>query len=397
MKKFFTSKNFKRAVNVAGLLLTAYFIISGHVETGVVFAITFGSTSAPSNYTEYLDSLFTQSIVVSRKVITDNIAATNAFLNKLKASDFYESCDGGEYIKEPLMYALAPMDSYDGYDELSTLTTDGVTAALYEWRQLASPISYSMKEVIQNRNGMTNLVTTRINQSMLGMEEGWSNMFFQGSGAGALATAKVSSLNGSSGISPIGNLVHYTPSASVVVGNINQSTSSWWRNKTGDSAATTYEGFLQEVDHAYNSAALGSGGPPDLMITDQITYELIVHAYFAKYRVGLSDGPPDFPFECKKFKKAILVMEDKVPDAYNGAVTAATNGTIYFLNTKFFRVRYDPERDWSMLKDENGKSFAKPITGDSRLGHMAWMGNVTCNNRRKQSVLGKIARTLIAP
>ena len=67
-----------------------------------------------------------------------------------------------------------------------------------------------------------------------------------------------------------------------------------------------------------------------------------------------------------------------------------------FLNTQFFKLRYHPDRDWAMLEDENGKTFAKPINGDSRTGHIAWMGNTSCNNRRKQGVLGKIARTLTA-
>jgi hypothetical protein len=46
-----------------------------------------------------------------------------------------------------------------------------------------------------------------------------------------------------------------------------------------------------------------------------------------------------------------------------------------------------------MLKDENGNTFAKPINGDSRVGHVGWMGNVTINNRRKHGVIGNLART----
>lgn len=386
-----------KITSALGFIYSLYLVLHGH-SSGVLFAaLTFGNTGAPSNFTEYLDSLFTQSIELSRKTITDNIGATNAFLYKILGSDFYESAPGGEFIKEPLMYGLAPMDSYDGYDELSTVPTDGITAALYEWRQLASPISYNMREVFQNKTGANNLVTTRIQQAELGIQEGWSQHLNFGAGDGALATPYVSLANGSSSIEPLAKLVAFDPTANVTVGNINQNTSSWWRNKTQTSAATTYEGFMLEVDHIYNSCALGTGGAPDLMVCDQTTYELIVHAYFAKYRVTMSDAPPDFPFEAKKFKKAYLCMEDKVPDVYSNLKSAATYGSLYVLNTKFFRVRYDEERDWTMLKDENGKTFAKPINGDSRVGHMAWMGNVTVNNRRKQGVLGKIARTLIAP
>jgi hypothetical protein len=384
-----------KILNGFGVLGIIYLALHGkHSALPLILGITFGNTSAPSNFTEYLDSVFASSLQLYRKKLTDNIAATNAFLYKLLDSDFYESAEGGKYIEEGLMYGLAPADTYDGYDELSTVPTDGVTAALYEWRQMASPIAYNMKEVLQNRQKIVDIVKTRISQSELGIQEAWAQQFFHGAGNGAGRTPKVSGSNGSSGIEPLNKLIDFTPTTSTVVGNINQSTSSWWQNKTKTANVSTYEAFMLEMDNAYNSAALGTGGPPDLIIVDQITYELVVHAYFQKYRTTLQDVPSNFPFEAKKFKQAYLVMDDKVGDAYSDLTSAATYGTAYFLNTKFFRVRYDPERNWTMLKDENGKTFAKPINGDSRVGHVAWMGNVTCNNRRKQMVYGKIPRTL---
>lgn len=391
MKNTFRSL-FKYAHIALGLYaIVLYF--QGH-HSAILFAITFGSSSAPSQVTENLDSVFGLSLANYRKKLIDNIGATNAFLFKMLDSDFYESADGGKYIQEPLMYALAPMDSYDGFDELSTQQTDGISDAIYEWRQLSSPIAYSTKDVRQNRNKIVDFVKAKIMQGEMGIQEGFALQLFNGSGNGAGRTPKVSLVNGSSGIEPLAKLVDFTPTTSASIGNINQSTSSFWRNKTSTSAASTYEAFMLEVDHAYNSASLGTGGPVDLMVADQLSYELIVHAYFAKFRATLQDAPPSFPFEAKKFKNAYLVMEDKIGDVYSDLTSPATYGSIYFLNTKFFRARYDPECNFEMLKDENGKTFAKPINGDSRVGHMAWAGNITTNNRRKQAVLGKIARTL---
>ena len=137
-------------------------------------SITFGSTSAPSDITLYLDSVFGTSLANYRKTLIDNIGATNAFLHELIKSDQYESCDGGTYIQEPLMYELAPMSWYDGYDELSTIPTDGITDAIYEWRQAAAPITYNMKEVIQNKHKIVDLVKSRIMQAEMGIQEGWS-------------------------------------------------------------------------------------------------------------------------------------------------------------------------------------------------------------------------------
>ena len=375
--------------------------------------ITFGSTAAPSNISEYMDSVFGISIANYRKELTDNIGATNAFLYELLQNDSYEAADGGSWIQEPLLYALAPADSYDGYDELSTVPTDGISDAIYQWRQAASPVVYNMREVILNQHRIVDLVTARIKQAELGIQEGFAQALMWGAasnGGTTLTTPRVSTVNGSNHIEPLNEFCRFDPTSATnaSVGNIDQSqaANNWWRNRTKTSTATDFVTFITELENIYNQCALGTGGPPNIMLMDQTTYELFVMAFFFRYRIMPGDAPEDFPFEAKKFKNAIVVMDDKVPDAQNDAAPTNQNvggvssglskGTCYVLNTKFFKLRYHPDRDWEMLTDENGKRFQKPINGDSRVGHCAWMGNLTCNNRRKQGLLGGIARTLTA-
>jgi hypothetical protein len=368
-------------------------------------AITFGSTSAPSNITTYLDAVFATSIQNYKKNLIDNIGAQNAFLYEVLHGDSYQEADGGTYIQEQLMYGLAPMDSYDGYDELSTLPTDGITAAQFEWRQVASPIVYSMKEVIQNMHKIVDLVDSKIQQSELGIQEGWAQHFMWGAApqGGALTSPRTSTANGSNSIDPLPKMIAYN-STTLTVGNIGESTNTWWRNQSTTSAATTYSGFMFELETMYNTCSLGTGGPPNLILADQRSYELFVHSYYSIYKASPDAADNTYPFVAKKFFNAKIVMDDKVPDVYTGAAgtqvggivqaSSLTYGSMFFINTKFFKLRYAPQRDFELLKDENNKSFKKPLNGDSRVGHIAWMGNVTCNNRRKQGVLGKIARTL---
>lgn len=368
-------------------------------------AITFGSTSAPSNITTYLDSVFATSLANYRKTLTDNIGASNAVLSAIMASEAYESADGGTDIREPLMYGLAPSDWYDGYDELGTLPTDGISEAVYEWRQQATPIVYNMKQVIQNQHRILDIVKSKISQAEMGMQESFAQAFMWGAvpQGGALTTAASSVVNGATGIEPIAKIIAYN-SSSLTVGNIAESSNTWWRCKSATSAATTYSGFMFELENMYNSCALGTGGPPTHILMDQTTYQLFVHAYFSIYKANPDAADGTYPFVAKKFFKALVVMDDKVPDFYSGTIgtqtggvvdpSTLTYGTAIFVNAKFFKLRYHPDRDFEMLKDENGKTFAKPINGDSRVGHIAWMGNLTCNNRRKQGVLAKIARTL---
>ncbi len=55
---------------------------------------------------------------------------------------------------------------------------------------------------------------------------------------------------------------------------------------------------------------------------------------------------------------------------------------------------HEEDSDFELLKDENGKAFQKPVNGDSRVANVAWMGQTTVNNRRKQAVMGNISRTI---
>lgn len=368
-------------------------------------ALTFGTATAPLSITTYLDSVFATSLANYRKQLIDNIGATNAVLYEILQSDAYEEAAGGTYIAEQLLYGLAAADSYDGYDELSTLPTDGITQAAFEWRQMASPIVYNMKEVIQNEQRLTDLVKARIQQSELGIQEGWAQAFWWGAQpqGGNIYDPRTSPVNGSYGINPLPLMVYYgTPARTV--GGLSEVTYTWWRNHYTTSIATTYSAYMLELESLYNTCALGTGGPPNLMIMDQVSYQLFIHAYFSVYKAHPDAVDQSYPFVAKKFFNAKVVMDDKVPDVYTGAPgtqvggvvdsSTMTYGSCYFLNTKFFKVRYHSSRNWDILKDENGKSFVKPINGDSRVGHIGWMGNVTCNNRRKQGVLGKIARTL---
>lgn len=358
-------------------------------------AITFGDAGAPSNISVYLDSLFSQTLSNYNRTIVDNIGKTNGLFKKLMASPIYESESGGTDIRIPLMYGINSIDSYAGYDELSTAPNDDVTSAVYEWRQLATQIVYNMTEVRKNSGQaqLVNMVKTKIKQAEMGIQEGFITHFLQGSGDGALATPRVSTVNGSYSIDPLPKLIEYSTTAQIV-GNVDASTNTWWRNQTKTSSATTYEGLLKEMVNMYNNCGKGTGGAPDIILADQTTYELLQFAFYQKYRQVNTD--PSFDFDNMKFMKSLVIWDEKVPNVSAGTTdtTTASGGSLYFINTKFFHVKYMSGMDFAMLKDDNGKSFAKPINGDSRVGHMAWMGNFCVSNRRKHGVIGNIARTL---
>lgn len=354
---------------------------------------TFGSGAAPSQIIKNLDALFSTSLAAYKKKLTDNIGAINAFYYEIMKRKMYES-DSGTHIEVPLMYALTEADSYDGYDELPMNTVDGITNAVFQWAQCAVPITISMKEIKQNAKKIVNLMDAKQKQADMGMQEYFSRAFLWGAGAdgGSIAATRTSSINGSSSITPLGLMIKFDPTTSTVIGNINQSTSTWWRNKTKTSAATTYDALLRELRNIHLTCSRGTGGAPDVLLVDQVTFELIEFAFLQRYRQTKSDSA--YPFENLMWGNTRIVMEDKVPDAFSDLTNTDTYGSVYLLNTQYYKVTYEEDSDFKLLKDENGKAFQKPINQDARVAHMAWMGNTTMSNRRKQGVFGKIARTL---
>lgn len=371
--------------------------------------VTFGSGSAPSQVTLNLDSLFGTSLAAYKKELIDNIGATNAFFHEMITKELYESQEGGSYIQVPVMYGLTPADTYDGYDELSTLPTDGITDAITQWRQYSAPIAYSMKEAKQNKQRLINLVESRIKQAELGLQESFAQTFMWGAGgnggAGSIDSQYISPINGSLGMDPLALLIEFDPTQSKSICNLSQSANLWWRNKTSTSAATTYDAFYLEIDHIFNSTALGTGGKPKLCLMDQTTYELFVHALYQHFRqTAVLKSDEAYPFENIVYKGCHFVMDEKTPDAYSGLIGQGPTGSNpmvfgsgYFMNTDFLKLYYETDSDFELLKDENGKTFQKPVNGDSRVAAIAWMGNTAVTNRRKQGVIGKIARTLTTP
>jgi len=353
---------------------------------------TYGASGQPMAATINYDALMATSLGSYKKTLIDNISTTNLFFKELKSKGLWEKVDGAAFLAQDLMYALGSLDSYEGYDELPLTPMDGITQAQFGWAQLAAPFAISGKERKINKTRIVNLIASKLMQVDLGMQEGFAKHFIQGGladgGTGNLYTARVSPVNGSSSLNPLGHLIAFDPTASREIGGINQSTHTWWRNLTKTSAATTYTGWLLELEHLRNTASRGPGGIPDLMWADQDTVELLTVAYYQKYQIQMKEVG-DYPFPVVNFRGTKVSWDQYMPDVYTGDL-GTTYGTLYMMNTKFLRVNTESETDFVSTEMQS------PINQDAKFKHVLWMGNSTVANRRKQAVMGKIPRTLTA-
>ncbi len=353
--------------------------------------LTLGASGQPSAKTINLDALFSLSVENSRKQLFDNISSSNAVWKRIIENGAYESADGGTHIEEPLMYALGNAHWFDGFDVLKTDTINGITKALYEWRQASVPIVISGKEIKQNKHKIVDLFTAKIQQASLGIEEMIPKAMFQGNqpNGGSIVDAVVDSDLGATGINTLASMVHFNPSSALTVGNIAQgdAANSWWRNQqedmSGDTLGTT---FLDALSQLYMRCSRGPGGSPDFAITDEESYALLESILYHRTRHPVKTNQ-EFPFDNILFKGMTIVHDEFMHDAANGNINTTTAGTLYMLNTKFWKIRYESDSDFVTTDPRI------PTNQDAMVKFILWMGNMTCNNRRKQGVAHGILRS----
>lgn len=347
--------------------------------------------ATPSSLTLNLDAVLSTTLFNYRRKIEDSISTANAFfffLMKKNAGGYKVVSEIGDRMAMPLMYELGNADSYSGYDVLDVTPADGITTAYYNWAQASVPISISGLEAKKNRGEakLIDLLETKTKQAELGLQDFFNRGLLRGAGGSSVATAYSSSANGSTFVDPIAKQIAYDPTASVVVGNINQATYSWWRNQTKNMNASTFKGFLKQLRTLRNDCSKGPGGGPDLVLSSQGSAELYEAALADQHR-NPSWQKADIPFDNVAFYGHPWVWDEFVPDAVNGTVTQ-TKGSVYMVNTQFWGVRVDADTNFAPT------SFVKPENQDAKTAHILWLGAVACSNRRKQGVGGNIDETI---
>lgn len=350
----------------------------------------------PSSLTLNFDALLTTTLQkwLSKNAV-DQILTSNAFFNALRSRpNGYKTLDSlGERARAPLRYGLVTPDSYGDYDVLKLQPSDGLTTAFYEWRQMATPVMISGMELAKNSGEaqIINLLEEKVEQAMDGAKEWVAKTILQGQAVNdgtSLTTPYTSPNNGSTFVEPLFHLVRVDPTASAVIGNINQSTYDWWRNRTLNSTATNFAGFLNELNKAWIDCGKGTGGYPDLNLCDENVFLLYQKALTA-FHQNPSYRFADIPFENLAFKGKPLVWDEFMPDAAGGSTTLnPLSGTWVMLNTQTFQLQAYSKENFTATP------FEKPTNQDAKVSMIMWKGALVCTARRKNGVIHGIDTTL---
>ena len=291
--------------------------------------------------------------------LVDNIFKDLVLLNHLNEKGRVRVEEGGTQIIEPLMYAVNDtVATYSGYDTIDLTPQDGISAAEYDWKQMAASIAISGIEEAKNRGteAIIKLLNAKIMQAEMSLKSTLNEQLF-GSAAGG------NDFNG------LGNIVG---TQNNTVGGINSTTNTWWNPTQATNMAATLS--LQNMADVYNRASKGSD-VPDIIVTNTSLFE--------KYESLLTNNvryqdvaKANAGFQNLMFKQTPIVFDLEL-------AVDTSDAPMYFLNTKYLKLTGLNGYWFSTSEFMNGT-----VAGvDARYALVLAYGQLTCSNRARQGYI----------
>jgi hypothetical protein len=319
--------------------------------------------SPNATFTELVTTTFRK----HRKDIKDNLSKNNALLKRMMEKGMKRSEDGGLSIVEPLDYAVnGTYQRFSGYDVLNIQASDVITAAEYQWRQIALNVVASGQELRTNSGDsrIINLAKARLKNAIRTFKNNFSVDVYSD---GSLANQ----VNG------LQALVADTGTGTV--GGIDSGTWAFWQNKVQSAAAplqgggaivpsaTTMESLMLPL---YMALTRGDD-QPDLIVADNNYFAFYEQSQTSLKRYSTSDSAQG-GFVSLKYKKADVI--------FDGGSGIPTNH-MYFLNTDYLNLVVHKDADLEVMDE------MRPYNQDAAVIPILWMGNLTLSNRALQGVL----------
>lgn len=301
------------------------------------------------------------------KDVKDNVSNHNALYRRLADKGQTRREDGGLTIAQPLDYAAnGTYQRYSGYDTLNIQQSDVITAAEFQWRQIALNVVASGLELRVNSGGnaIVKLAKARIKNAMRTFKNEFSYDLYAD---GTLPNQ----INGLQAL--------VADAGTGTVGGIDSSSWSFWQSAVQSAAAplqgggaitpsaTTIESLMLPL---WLNQVRGDDSP-DLIVAsnDYFTFYEQSQVSIKRYTdTTTANGG----FISLKYKNADVIFDggSGIPAAH-----------MYFLNTDYIEMVVHRDADLSVQDD------MKPYNQDATVVPILWMGNMVVSNRRLQGVL----------
>jgi len=301
------------------------------------------------------------------KEIKDNISNNNALLRRLYDDGNVRHEDGGLTIVTPLDYAANnTYQRYSGYDVLNVGASDVISAAEYNWRQIAINVVANGLELRTNsgESRIINLAKARLKNAIRTFKNNFSSDVYSD---GTLSNQ----INGLQAL--------VADAGTGTVGGIDSSTWTFWKNQVQSAAAPIQGGGAVTVSATTIETQLmlplwlelvRGDDKPNLIVAD--------NAYFTFYEASqvaikryTDAGKATGGFSSLKYKSADVIFDggSGIPDDH-----------MYFLNTNYMELVAHKDADMEMVDE------LRPYNQDAVVMPILWMGNLTLSNRHLQGV-----------
>jgi len=271
-----------------------------------------------------LSEIITTTLRNRSKSLSDNVSNHNPLLNRMRERGNLTQVTGRDIVRE-LEYAdNSTVSFYNGYEILDTSPADVLTAAVFDYKQLAGNVTISGREQIQNsgEQQLINLLEARIGNLERSMENSLaSSLFSDGTGSSS---------------KEIGGLQLVVADAGTgTVGGINSSTFTFFQNKqaTATSSAFSTANIQSDMNGLYIQLVRGTDAP-DLVVAGSTPYTTFLATLQTLQRVADS-RLADLGFTAVKYLNSDVVYDSNC---------AATR--MYFLNTNYLRLETAAGRDF---------------------------------------------------
>ena len=316
----------------------------------------------PGTLVEALDNLYTTTWQNMKSQVADQIFDATPFYFWLKSKGKMKTVSGGRFITEPLQYAKNDNVTWIGRGGTVSLNDqEFLTVAYYEWRYLVASIVRFGVDDQKNRgkNQIINLMMAKLQNARDSLISELESRLFAGEG---------SSQNAMDGLL---HLVQDDPTTSSTVGGIDQSTNSWWRNQsinmTGVSFASSgVENMRKMLNNTMNNLKMDA---PDIIVCGQQPYEFYEDNLLSYYRIT-NNKLGDAGFQNQVFKGIPMVW------------SPSCGNRMYFLNTRFISLVYDPALFFDMTEWK-----AIPDQVNDRAAQIVSAMQLTVSRRRCQGVI----------
>lgn len=319
------------------------------------------------------NAIFTELVTTTfrkhSKEIKDNVSKNNALLRRMLDKGMKRREDGGLSIVEPLDYAQnGTYQRYSGYDILNVSASDVLSAAEYQWRQIAINVLANGTELRTNsgESRIINLVKGRMKNAMRTFKNNFSVDVYSD---GTLPNQ----ING------LQALVSDTGTGTV--GGIDSGVWAFWQNKVQSAAAPLQggggitpsgaQGVMESLMLPLWLAQSRGDDKPDLIVADNNYFTFYENSQVSIKRYT-DETKANGGFTSLKYKNADVIFD-------GGSGIPANR--MYFLNTDYLTLVVHKDADMEIMEE------MKPYNQDAAVVPILWMGNLVCSNRALQGVL----------